>query len=212
MFILFIIIILSIIIYFKKKNIQDKVKIAKSQFDFTELTLQKLQKNDPNILKSSLPYICNLIATYFENILNKKGIGCAIRLSFGNEDEYVTCARSTQLTPSRENTTQPINSNQGIPKFLTSKEGKNSILIFNDHELVLKCHHFIQKNNNHGEYLYEEKSLAVIPIYYENIRLIGMIFITSKYKYTFKEIHINNYRIIQTLMTYYINIILKTCI
>ena len=79
------------------------------------------------------------IAMYFQATLNDPSIGCAIRVAeiVDNVPQYVTWARTSNMSPQRQHLTRPIPSDKGIAHFLR-QHGSRGVFMIRDIPLAVE--------------------------------------------------------------------------
>lgn len=130
--------------------------------------------------------IANRIKEYFRLLTKEPSVECSIRLAEraqGREVVYSTLGRSDGFNPNREQTTEAIPGNTGIPAFLSQKEQKG-VLIYYDLEEASR-HGLYLKTRNDTLYSQDVKTLMVAPINgLDTLRkkdrvMVGLLYVTS---------------------------------
>jgi len=150
--------------------------------------------------KEHLSLICGHIKEHFRRITKDDSIEVAIRLARPIKDEpdnveYVTRFRTSGLNKNREKTTSPIPANKGLPRYLIEK-GCQEILIYNDINEAVKMNLF-QKTTSEEKFPNEIHTMVVCPLNAwdgSKKSMIGILYVTSRNKKTFKEEHIDTAR------------------
>ena len=195
-------ILLTYLKYRTKRSLNIKNNLHQLTHDIrdgqTEL-YQKISKNEDYTytITKILENICNNVANHFEILTRDKTIGTSIRLANSSKDKagncvilYKTYARSKKFSKGRENTSETININFGIPRFLYKKKD-HGVLIYKDIEKATELGVYT-KTKNDISYKEDIKSMIVMPLNAfagKDKDMIGIMYITSKKKKTFKVIH-----------------------
>lgn len=142
---------------------------------------------------------------YFTQITNDKNIGVAIRIALpsdtDNENEnvlYKTIAR-IGLNPKREDTSENIYANEGIPNYLITKNKQCKVIIYNDINAAI-INDLFKETENEKLYKGEIETMMVAPLNAwdgkNKNRMIGILYITSKDNNIFQEQHVDCMRYI----------------
>jgi hypothetical protein len=153
----------------------------------TTKPLTKLQTEDN--FRTYCNGICNEIRDYFKELTGDSTVCCALRVADKESDDpadpvvvYSTAGRSRGFTPSRNETSQPITANKGVPSFFLDRKGCQGVLIYYDIKKAVAEEAFVQTINEE-KYNADIKTFMVAPINGWSgcmKTMIGLLYVTSK--------------------------------
>lgn len=134
-------------------------------------------------MREALVELCNESAAFLAKAKGDETINVAIRLAIQEKDAivYTTYARSKGFNTGRENNSEGIPANQGIPKFMKEK-GANGILVYTDLNGA-ESMSLYKMTENDRKYPEDIESMIVAPINGWTIagqETIGLFYITSR--------------------------------
>lgn len=167
---------------------------------------ERFSRNELNReLELLLTEICENAGTHFKLLTGDEGIGVAIRLASLEEDEcsivYKTYARSRGLNPNRRTHSEPIPTNTGIPRYLREQRKAQGVLIYHDLEGA-KDDGTYNPTRTDELYPHEIITMMVAPLNAwsgTNHDMIGIMYVTSRRKKTFKQKHVDTLLFISDL-------------
>lgn len=211
----FVVIVLGGLSYLKKRTERSlDIKYMLHQFahdmrDYHSLLfrhLKEVHKNKNRDFREEysnhLQSIANHIRDLYKRLTGNDSIDVCIRLAYpikGENDnvEYVTRVRTSGLRQNREDTTDPIPANKGIPRYLIEKQC-HEILIYNDIDEAARLNLFL-KTRNEENYPNDIKTMIVCPMNaFDGVRcsMIGILYITTRDTNVFKEEHVDYSRFV----------------
>ena len=167
--------------------------------------IENTQNPDEDIIRMGNE-ICNVIAYLFKTTIANEHIGCCLRLAaiLDSEDTtkpfheyYVTYGRSKSLE-SRIHGTEPICSNEGLPKALSDKilkQEQTNVVIIRDIKEAIKYDLWKSTNNDEKK---DVQAMIALPINTWGLKgsppyMFGILYITSdrsKRRTPFNELHV----------------------
>ena len=154
---------------------------------------KKFSKNKLNKeLEMLLSQICENVCKHFNLLTGDDSIGVAIRLAtLGSNKKsivYKTYARSKGLNSHRKKHSEPIPINKGIPRFLREDKNAQGVLFYND---LIGAEEDGTYTLTKNDKLYPDEiiTMMVAPLNaWSGVEpdMIGLIYITSRKKNTFK--------------------------
>lgn len=152
--------------------------------------------------KEHLLLIANHTKDFFRTLLKDDSIETAIRLAFPSKKEkgnveYITRIRTSGLNKNREETSEPIPANKGIPRYLIERKCQE-ILIYEDIAEAIRLGLFFETANERN-FPEEIKSMMVCPLNAwdgSKKSMIGILFITSRENDIFKEKNVDSARFV----------------
>ena len=167
--------------------------------------LNKLdKKNSDDAFQSYINEICARVQEYFKILVKDESVACCIRIAIDksknpgkHEIFYKTISRSTGLSQQREESSQDIAANEGIPRFFAETDRKG-ILIYNDLISASKKHAY-KLTYNDDTYIEDIKTMMVAPLNAwdgKKESMIGILYVTSRQKNVFKVKHIDSIKFV----------------
>jgi len=165
----------------------------------------------------------NNIRDYFRSQINDNTIEAGIRLAIESTDPHTTkivfstFGRSSGLNSKREETTEDIPSNEGIPRFMSDQWACQGILIYNDLEKAEKLGAFKMTKNDRS-YSNEIRTMMVAPLNgwdsggEKRAKIIGLLYITSKSEGVFVEKHVDAVRFVADTLAFSVAFTVQTLI
>jgi len=143
-----------------------------------------------------------IIQKYFIEITGDKTIGVALRIAVESKNDenvmYKTIAR-IGLNSKRDETSEPIPANEGLPNYLIKKHNKCKVVIYYNLEEAI-INNVFKKTKSEEVYPNEITTMMVAPLNAwdgkKRNRMIGILYITSKKDKTFEEKHVDSMRFI----------------
>jgi len=201
------------IIYLRKRTIRSlDVKYLLHQFthdirDAHSQLFRKIANKNPSNLaqnyQNHLKLVIDYSKDYFRKITNDNTIEAALRLATPHKEEqgnilYKTVTRTNGLNKNRENTSELIAANKGLPRYLIETNKQRKVLIYNDLEKAIKLGVF-KKTKSEEEFPKEISTMMVAPLNAwdgKKNSMIGILYITSRNKKTFAEKNVDSMRFI----------------
>jgi len=142
--------------------------------------------------------LCNAVRDYFQISIKDRSIQAVIRLAIIDKNSskivYKTTGRSDGLNPKRDETSEDIAANEGIPAYLINQD-RQGILIYNDirksSEKIVNGVALYKMTKNDKKYPDEILTMMVAPLnawsnggvgseVKENKGMIGLLYVTSR--------------------------------
>ncbi|MFC1769645.1 GAF domain-containing protein, partial [Nitrospirota bacterium] len=157
-------------------------------------------------IKYYLKECSNNVRNYYVKLLSDDTVSVAIRLATrdskpSNAVVYRTYGRSTGLNPNRQNTSEDISINEGIPRYLADQDFKG-VLMYNNIEEAARIGAF-KKTRNEEKYKEEVVSMMVAPLNSWSVtkqKMIGIIYVTSRKNNAFSVKHVDSMRFMADLV------------
>jgi hypothetical protein len=182
------------------RDYQTKVYNAKN--------LKRTHDHESENFKNYIEQICEKTKNHFERISGNHSIGAAIRIAVDkspidgkHEIFYKTVGRSSGLSVKRQDTSEDIASNVGIPRFFSDKKSMG-VLIYNDIEKAAEINVYILTEND-KIYKNEIKTMMVAPLNAwdgKKQSMIGILYVTSRESGIFKLKHTDTLRFIADMI------------
>ncbi|MBI3353795.1 MAG: hypothetical protein HY034_02760, partial [Nitrospirae bacterium] len=115
---------------------------------------------------------------------------------------YTTVGRSSGLSSKREETTEGISANEGIPRFFIEEKGSQGILIYNDLHKASSMGAY-KRTANDAKYPDEIKTMMVAPLNaWDGKRqsMIGILYIASRESNAFSIIYVDSMRFVADII------------
>lgn len=152
--------------------------------------------------KEHLYLLANHTREYFRWLISDNSIEVAIRLAYPSKVEqgnvlYVTRVRTSGLNKNRNETSEPIPANKGIPRYLIEKQCQEILIYLNIDEAIELG--LFQKTKSEEKYPKEIKTMIVSPLNAwdgSKKSMIGILYVTSRNNNVFHESHIDSARFI----------------
>ena len=151
--------------------------------------------------------ICNYSRAYFRELIKDNTVECAIRLADKHTDDpsdqnifYCTAGRSQGFNPGRDEASEPIPANRGVPCFFL-RQKCHGVLIYHDLKKSADNGTFIITENE-KRYHNDLKTLMVAPINGwtgKHKSMIGLLYVTSKGN-PFRVKHVDSMRLIADML------------
>jgi transcriptional regulator with GAF, ATPase, and Fis domain len=146
--------------------------------------------------------LLGIIQRYFIEITNDKTIGVALRIAVASQNDenvmYKTIAR-IGLNSKRDETSEPIPANEGLPNYLIKKHEKCKVVIYYNLEEAI-INDVFKKTKSEEVYPNDITTMMVAPLNAwdgkKRNRMIGILYITSKKEKIFEEKHVDSMRFI----------------
>lgn len=174
-----------------------------------------------NQLKVYLTKITELIKKYFQLLLNTNEIDIAIRIatiekkkSDGKSTKivYKTYIRSNGLNPRRDEHSENIPLDEGIPLYLRKEKQCLGVLIYNDlYQAENEKKYKFTKNDT--EFPNEIKTMMVAPVngyVKDSIDMVGILYVTSSKENVFSEKDIDSISFVADMLGMSISNIIHT--
>jgi hypothetical protein len=146
----------------------------------------EVHRDEALLVKKFSADVAECVQKYFRLLTGDTSVACAIRLIAKDADQpsashYVTVARSSGLAAGREDTSQPIPSNIGIPSFMSKHSGRGLLFYYDIPKAIEK--EVFHKTASEDRYKDDIVTMLVAPLRGwdgSNIRLFGLLYVTSK--------------------------------
>jgi hypothetical protein len=147
-----------------------------------------------------------LIKGYLQIITSEKNIELAIRIALPHHEEqgniiYQTLTRTDGLQDSVW-LTEPVPANQGIPRYLIEERNTCNVLVYRDIKKALQEKVFQEAEDD--SFAETVRSLAIAPLKAwdgKKKSMIGMVYLASGRKKTFREEHIDGIRFLADILS-----------
>lgn len=160
-----------------------------------------------DLVENMLATVCENVAKHFRLLKDYDGINVAIRLAAWDAEKemvvYETVARSRGFSQGREDTTEAIPINKGIPRFLRAENDAQGILIYYDMKKAIEKRGTFFPTYNDKQYSGDIKSMMVAPLNAwvgNDEDMIGIMFVTSKLRNTFDIKDVDQFAFIADLV------------
>lgn len=161
-------------------------------------------------LKNYVKDLCNKSKDYFKELFIDGSIEVCVRLAENRGDGiyYRTFGRSSGLSDAREQNSQPIKIDSGVPRQLSLKECKG-VLVYNDLAKAIDQGMF-QGTKNENDYADEIASLLIAPLNITNVQtkqkeMIGILYVTCRNRFPFHPRHLDAVGFISDFLAMSIN-------
>jgi hypothetical protein len=171
-------------------------------------TQKRSHDHESEYFQNYIEQICEKTKNYFERITGNHSIGAAIRIAVDkspingkHEIYYKTVGRSSGLSGKRQDSSEDIASNVGIPRFFLDKKSMG-ILIYNDMEKAAEINAYILTEND-KTYKNEIKTMMVAPLNAwdgKKQSMIGILYVTSRESGIFSAKHIDTLRFVTDMI------------
>ncbi len=174
-----------------------------------------------NQIKGYLARITELIKKFFQLLLNTNEIDIAIRIATIEKNKndgqnkkivYKTYIRSNGLNPRRDEYSENIPLDEGIPSYLRKEKQCLGVLIYNDLDQA-KNENKYKFTKNDTEFPNEIKTMMVAPVngYVKDaIDLIGILYVTSSKENVFSEKDVDSVSFVADMLGMSISNIIHT--
>lgn len=149
--------------------------------------------------------ICERIKDFFARLTKDITTEVAIRIaknfrtdSGKDEIVYTTIARSSGLSSKRQETTEDISANEGIPRFFIEEKDSQGVLIYNNLRKAADVGAY-KFTKNDQKYSDEISSMMVAPLNGwdgNQVNMLGILYVTSREKNAFSVIHVDSMRFV----------------
>lgn len=160
-------------------------------------------------LRSYAKHVCERVKDYFTRLIKDTTVEVAIRLATkATEDDkaqkiaYTTVGRSSGLSSKREETTEGISANEGIPRFFIEEKESRGILIYYDLHKASSMGAY-KLTMNDSKFSDEIKTMMVAPLNaWDGKRqsMIGILYITSRESNAFSIIYVDSMRFVADII------------
>ncbi len=160
-------------------------------------------------LRSYSNQVCERVKDYFSRLIKDSTVEVVIRLAKEASDDnksqkvvYATVGRSSGLSSKREETSENISANEGIPRFFIEEKGSQGILVYNDLRKASEKGAY-KWTSNDTKYLDEIKTMMVAPLNaWDGNResMIGILYVTSRESNAFSIIYVDSMRFIADII------------
>ena len=153
--------------------------------------------------------ICENIKDYFVKVIQDGAIDVAIRIAVEKKAEdgsiqvvYRTVGRSSGLSRDRAATSQDVDANRGIPRYLNEEHHCKGVLLYRDLAEAARVGAFLATKNEEL-YPHEIVTMLVAPINGwdgKKQSMIGLVYVTSRTQGVFKHKHVDCMRFVADMV------------
>ncbi|NTW73180.1 MAG: hypothetical protein HGA49_13205 [Eubacteriaceae bacterium] len=180
-------------------NLRDEQNKLFKRFEIENSQLSKIENERS---REYFERICGYVSQFFTVLLPNKGIEAGIRLAIESKEGdgvivFATVGRSTGLNSKRDESSEAIPANEGIPGFFYKRKN-HGVLIYNDLAEAHKQGTY-KKTANDDVFKGEIVTMMVAPLNAwdgKRFSMFGLLYVTSRYEHVFSLRHVDSMRFV----------------